>query len=244
MKKVQLLLFVLLATFVMSCKKNVVQTDLIDFEELDTGSSGFWNGSDGAGGFYSGNAYFINLFNNEYQSWSGFSYSNHSDTELGDYTNPYSSITGTGAELSEKYATFYYSGKADTVVFTVAEKISNISVCNSTYAYKVMESGNQFSTKFGGEDGTDPDWFILKITALDNSLVGIGSIEIYLADFRSDNSEQDYISNAWTDIDLSELGFISALVFEMSSSDTGDWGMNTPAYACIDNIEGELISED
>ena len=45
----------------------------------------------------------------------------------------------------------------------------------------------------------------------------------------------------WTRYDLSDFGFVKGLVIELSSSDTGQWGMNTPAYFCLDNIEGELL---
>ena len=40
----------------------------------------------------------------------------------------------------------------------------------------------------------------------------------------------------WTYVDLSELGEIDGLTFEMSSSDTGTYGMNTPAYFAMDNF--------
>ncbi|HCC70727.1 MAG TPA: PEP-CTERM sorting domain-containing protein [Bacteroidales bacterium] len=240
MKKV-LLLVILTTAFAFSCTREEIKTDLIDFEELVTGAEGYWNGSGGEGGFYSGNAYFVNHYNAGYDSWSGFAYSNHTDTETGDYTNQYSSIAGTGAELSENYGVYFFFGAADTLVFTVEEKIKNIALCNSTYAYKVMQNGNDFAKKFGGTDGTDPDWFKLTLTALDIDNNKLGLAEIYLADFRSENSAEDYIANSWQNIDLSIFGFIKTLVFEMSSSDTGDWGMNNPAYVCLDNIEGELI---
>ena len=37
-------------------------------------------------------------------------------------------------------------------------------------------------------------------------------------------------------MDLSDLAEIDAIIFTMSSSDTGDWGMNTPAYFAMDNF--------
>jgi Domain of unknown function (DUF4465) len=65
-------------------------------------------------------------------------------------------------------------------------------------------------------------------------------VDINLADFRFTDNSKDYIGNTWTNIDLSAFGFIKALKFEMSSSDSGAGGMNTPGYVCLDNIIGEL----
>jgi len=98
-----------------------------------------------------------------------------------------------------------------------------------------------FAKKFGGESGNDKDWYKLSLTGISESGQIIGTREIYLADFRPDNNAEDYISNIWNNKDLSELGYLSKLVLVVSSSDVGDYGINTPTYVCIDNIEGELI---
>ncbi|MDZ7739056.1 MAG: DUF4465 domain-containing protein [Bacteroidales bacterium] len=244
MRKVLLLIVILTTAFAMACTKEEVKTDIVDFEELDPGASGYWNGSDGEGGFYSGNAFFVNDYNDDWGVWSGFAYTNHTDTETGDYTNQYSSITGTGAGLSDNYSVFYYTGSPDTILFSIEEKVESLALCNTTYSYKVMLNGNDFAKKFGGTDGSDPDWFKLIITPLDNDMKALGSVEFYLADFRSDDSSEDYILDTWQTVDLSEFGFIKAMVFALASSDTGDWGINNPAYVCLDNIEGVLIPEE
>ena len=59
---------------------------------------------------------------------------------------------------------------------------------------------------------------------------------IYLADFTAEAAEEDYILDAWTWVDLSSLGEVSGLQFTLSSSDNGEYGMNTPAYFAIDDI--------
>lgn len=94
-----------------SCDKDEEdKTDIITFEELDLGSEGYWNGSDGSGGFTSGNAFFPNQFTdwgNGITSWKGFAYSNHTDIVTPGYVNQYSSYAGGGANGSEKYAVIY-----------------------------------------------------------------------------------------------------------------------------------------
>lgn len=240
MKKKILFLTVVLTVFLSSCEKNKITTDLVDFEDLAVNGDGIWNGSAGEEGFESGNVFFSNIYDSQYDSWSGFAYSNHTDIYTAEYSNQYSSIAGSGAEQSSKYGVFF-SWTKDTLVFLRPEKVTNISVSNSTYAYRVMESGNDFAKKFGGEDGTDQDWYTLTLTGIDESGQPAGSLEIYLADFRFTDPQMDYISNVWNHISLEWMGFISKLVFTVASSDVGLYGINTPTYVCLDNIEGQLL---
>lgn len=241
MKKTVLIMTALSLMVITACNKTEERNDFIGFEELETGQDGYWNGSGGEGGFESGNAWFINHYNSDWDAWSGFSYSNHTDTETGDYTNMFSSIAGMGEDQSEKYSTFYFSGSPDTITLFEPEKITAISVSNSTYAYKTMLNGDLFAKKFGGEDGTDPDWFLLKLTTLGEDGNPVYTYNIYLADFRYEDNSMDYISNRWNIVDLSESGFITGIVFSIESSDTGEYGINTPAFVCIDNIRGKLM---
>ena len=40
----------------------------------------------------------------------------------------------------------------------------------------------------------------------------------------------------WTYVDLSTLGKVDELHFALTGSRTGDYGLNTPAYFCIDDL--------
>jgi hypothetical protein len=222
-----------------SCENDKPVTDKITFENLPLEESGYFIADDGSGGFTSGNAYFKTSYNPDYQSWSGFAYTNHTDTETKGYANQYSSIAGSGAGGSSNYAVLY-SWSKDTLVFTVPEKVTNISISNSTYAYYAMLEGDAFAKKFGGTTGNDPDYFRLIISPLDASKVKLGTFTINLADFTYANNTLDYVANAWSDFDLSPAGFVSYLVFSFESTDAGEYGINTPTYVCIDNIYGEL----
>jgi Domain of unknown function (DUF4465) len=228
-----------------SCEKDEVKMDRINFEELELDESGFYNGSDLSGGFLSGNVFFKTKYDPQWESWSGFAYTNHKDVTTGDYTNQYSCIAGSGDDGSEKYAVLYIfsdnPANADTIEFIIPEKVTNISFCNSTYAYKTMENGNAFAKKFGGESGSDEDFFNLMVDAYDENDIKIAGVTIQLANFTFSDNSMDYIGNAWTDVDLSALGYIKYFVFSFDSSDTGDFGINTPTYVCIDNIFGELM---
>lgn len=245
MKKLTLLpfiLFVLMNLIILSCKKNETETDMIDFEELVLEEDSFWNGSDGSGGFASGNAFFPNDYykDEQYEFWNGFAYTNITDTETGNFTNQYAAVTGSGAGGSDNYAVFYQYLN-DTITFNIPEKITNISVCNTTWAYTVMKEGDDWGTpKMGGEDGKSPDYFTLVINGFNKAGEKTGIARIYLADFDPERVVKGYISNMWTDIDLSGFGYVSKLSFGFESNIKNEFGILIPAYVCIDNIEGVL----
>ena len=93
-----------------------------------------------------------------------------------------------------------------------------------------------FAKKFGGVTGDDPDYFLLTIKKWLNDTLSTDSIDFYLADYRFEDNSQDYIVTEWTFIDLTPLGPADSLQFSLSSTDFGMFGMNTPAYFCIDNV--------
>jgi hypothetical protein len=116
------------------------------------------------------------------------------------------------------------------------EKVLGFYVTNSTYAYLSMKNGDQFAKKFGGPTGTDPDWFRLTVKAWYNGALSIDFVDVYLADFRSADSTQDYILKTWKYVSLKKLGNVDSLTFALNSSDVGSFGMNTPAYFCLDDL--------
>ncbi|MBM4355857.1 MAG: DUF4465 domain-containing protein [Deltaproteobacteria bacterium] len=118
---------------------------------------------------------------------------------------------------------------------------AGVFVTNSTYAYLAMTAGDDYSKKFGGVDGTDPDWFLLTIAGQDGQGKETGKVEFYLADFRDDDAGKDYVIGDWTWVDLTSLGTVTELSFTLSSSDVGDFGMNTPAYLALDQVRGAIV---
>ncbi len=203
-------------------------------EEMDLENNSFYNGADGSGSFTSGGFKFNNNYNASWGSWTGFAASNMTDTATPGYGNQYSAITGNGALGSSAYAVAFPSGGSgiefeETVV-------SGFYVTNSTYAYLSMLQGDDYAKQFGGADGTDPDWFKLTVFGISSSGDTTGTVDYYLADFRFEDNSKDYIVNDWQWVDLSSLGQISSLRFHLSSSDVGDWGMNTPGYFCLDQV--------
>lgn len=170
--------------------------------------------------------------------WSnGFSYSNMTDSVTSGYTNQFSAKTAEGVNGSLTYVV----GQSASIIKSngVGAQFygQGVYVTNSTYSYNSMRDGDMFAKKFGGPSGNDPDWFKILIRRYSGGVLMNDSIEFYLADFRFSNNSQDYILKTWEYVDLSTFtGPADSLEFSVSSSDVGAFGMNTPAYFCLDNL--------
>ena len=201
-----------------------------DFEDLGLAAESYWNGADGSGSFTSGDYTFVNNFTDwgEYgTSWDGFAYSTMTSTTYASLDDQYNCCVGHGANGSQTYAVVYCNAYSNlpTVKRTDGEpfKVYGFSVTNSAYAYTSMKEGDAYAKKFESDD-----WFLLTITGyyLKDK---VGTETFYLA-------ANGVIVNDWKLVNLESLGTVDRLELNLLSSDTGEWGMNTPAYFCIDNF--------
>jgi hypothetical protein len=213
----------------------------VTFDDLTLSPESYYDGSDSSGGFISGGVTFENQYNHEWGYWSGgFIYSNSTDVTTAGYTNDFSAYTGIGASGSANYSV-NYGGNID---FSVEKELISITVTNTTFAALSMLNGDAFGKVFGSPnnaqgtpDGTNgEDFFRLLITGYDGDNDSIGTVIVYLADYRFADSTQDYILDEWQTVDLTPLGNVRYLDFALESSDNGDFGMNTPAYFALDNL--------
>jgi hypothetical protein len=178
-------------------------------------------------------------FEHYYADWGfggGFTYTNYTDVTTPGSSN-LSAIVG-----KRKSGSIYLTSNANS--FTLAEitnlqsdmyNFSGVWVTNSTYTYLAIKEGND-----GDGDGstikgkfTDGDYFILTAIGYGSDNKNIGKVDFYLADFRNGKSD---IVNTWTWVDFTPIASAKYIVFEMSSTDTGEYGMNTPSYFCMDDI--------
>lgn len=172
-----------------------------------------------------------------FTSWDGFAISNHTDNTTPGYGNQYSAFPGSGAGNSSHYAVAYVATSLSTrLVFPDPTVLTGASAsfANTTYTALSMRDGDWFSKKFGGSDGSDPDFLLLTLTGFFNGLA-TGNTHLYLADFRG-APDSDHILATWQSLDLSPLGTVDEIRFTMASSDNGPFGMNTPAYFAMDNL--------
>jgi hypothetical protein len=221
----------------------IVNASVVTFDDNLLLPESHWGGAgSGETGFSSGG---VNFYHNDGgYSWDGFIYSNMTDTTTAGYENQFSAYAGGGVNGSNNYAisalSLNWTGSYDVIPTSISFAnpcaVFGAYFTNTTYAALDMLAGSGFSKKFGGDTGGDEDWFKLTVTGKDASDLVTGTIDFYLADYRFEDSGQDYIVDSWEYIDLHSLGTIKSLEFALSSSDVGDWGMNTPAYFAMDNL--------
>lgn len=214
---------------------------LTDFSDLSLAAESSYIGADGQGGFVSGSLHFTTTYTAEYKSWDGFAYANQTDQSGADFAN-LGAMSKTPAAQGIYAVGFVNSMSAErpTLRLTDAQQevvINGLYVTNTSYTYHVIKDGNAFAKKFGGADGTDPDWFALTIRGLRaDGTKTAETVTVYLADYRFEQSASDYILSDWTFVDLTGLGTVAGLDFDLSSSDVGAYGMNTPTFFAIDTI--------
>lgn len=208
-----------------------------DFENLGVAPGTFVNNAAG-GSFESGNVSLPNTYSADFDFWSGWALSAVDDSDTPGFGNQYAAAAGRGVDGSDVYAVGYALPSATIYLRGAAAgaPVDGMYVTNSTYAYFSMLEGDAFAKRFGGESGNDPDFFLLTVRGLRDGMETTDSVAFYLADYRFSDNSQDYIVNTWTYIDLTPLGPVDAIQCYLSSSDNGQFGMNTPGYVCVDNI--------
>ena len=110
-----------------------------------------------------------------------------------------------------------------------------VKVTNTAYAYHTMLNGNEFTKKF--EKG---DWFKL----IAHGVASNGkekTAEFYLANIKSDDVAAGIVSD-WQTFDLTSLGEVEVVYFTMESSDSGQYGMNTPSYFALDQFTAQMYN--
>lgn len=215
---------------------NAQVKSLSTFDHYVLPADTFDNGSDGSGGFRSGEAFFRNSFDTMYKVWSGFALSNMSDRKTEGYGNQYSTYAKGGP--ARAIGNFIVATGEPTVIWNGSGPVNGVFVCNSTYTALSMKNGDQFAKKFGGASGDEKDFLLLTAFGYSNGAVS-DSTSIYLADYTFPNNTQDYILDYWTYFDLSGLGNVDSIRFGLSSSDNGQFGMNTPNFFCIEDLNAD-----
>lgn len=99
-----------------------------------------------------------------------------------------------------------------------------LSITNTTYAYWAMLKGTAFSKPF-----TTNDYLAVDIWGVDK-----GKETFYQTVYLAENGD---IVDSWQSIDLTGMGEVQQIYFTMRSSDSGEWGMNTPAYFALGALQ-------
>lgn len=237
MKKNLLLVLALLISVSFAFTQSVVS-----FENLSLEPESHYAGEDGQGGFDVDYLRFYNSFTDwggGMSSWNGFAYSNETDNTSYNFTNQFSSAAGSGVNNSENFVVSY----VDADWMNNYEPIPAIMKINKENQEDIIPgmflSLNTYASLYMADNDlykTEKHWFKLKIVALSTSSYFGTQAEFILADYRSDEEDLHFKFNDWTYVDLSWIEIADSLLFYIYSSDSGDYGINTPAYFCIDNF--------
>ncbi len=215
--------------------------DPATFEDVQLGGSGIWVApEEGENELPSGGWIFTNYNYTSWGYWGGFTASNRTDLNQSGLDAQYTAAAGCGYDGSSQYAVSYTMG-VQTEVYAADGQSHTVTGCyvtNNLWTYQDILQGGYGELPYGGNTGNDPDWF--KVTATGKNASGqvVGTLDFYLADYRFSNNEEDYVLNTWEWFDLSPLGSVTTISFDLSSSRGSGYNMITPAYFCMDNFNG------
>jgi len=173
-------------------------------------------------------------------AWDGMTYSSVNDTTTAGFGNQYA-VYGDGMGMGDtgSYGISYQPFVQRSIVtLPVATQVQGFYVNNTTYAALSMLNGDGFARQFTTASN---DWFKLTIEGFDAGASSLGTVDFMLADYTGATGS---IVADWSFVDLSTLGTnVKSLGFSLSSTDNGDYGMNTPAYFAMDNLSVTAIPE-
>ena len=195
---------------------------------------------------YSGSYAFGNVPNKNYAAYTGYVISaDPSNVAVGNYAvDQYRSAAG-GAFEGNNFGVAYYSapsswfaGYNDPITLTNTTEpqvISGFYITNSAYTMDAILNGDYANDPF-----SQGDYLSLTIHGY-NGTTSTGDITFYLADYRSSNAAEHYALDTWEWLDLSSLGEVTRLEFEMYTTKSDQYGFTTPTYFCLDNFGGEEL---
>ena len=198
------------------------------------------------------NTWLHNILSEGYGSWcywsGGHAISNYStgdietyggfETQLTVYKKGVSGLshTGGGHNGSDNFAVHY--GYMDSSQFNKTENlpaltfadgsehvIDHMYVNTTTYLLNCLVNGNGLTAKIGPDD-----WVKLVATGYDTKGTKTGETVIYLC------NGPDNIIMDWTKWDLSSLGKVSKVTFNVTGSSDNGYGFSQPAYFAYDDV--------
>ena len=199
------------------------------------------------------NTWLHNILSEGYGSWcywsGGHAISNYNTGDIADYGGFNTQLTvykkgvsglsrtGGGHNGSNNFAVHYgyadnsgYGLGADALpALTFADGaervIDHMYVTNTTYALNCYIDGNGLTAKIGPDD-----WVKLVATGYDTKGAKTGETVIYLC------NGPDNIIMDWTKWDLSSLGKVSKVTFNVTGSSDNGYGFSQPAYFAYDDV--------
>ena len=129
----------------------------------------------------------------------------------------------------------YFAGDKCPIRFTNSDEAQTITGCyitNSAYTYDNIINGDYANPAF-----SEGDYLLLTVHGY-NGATSTGDIEFYLADYRSTDASEHFALNEWKWLDLSSLGEVTHIDFDLFTTKSDAYGFTTATYFCIDNFGG------
>ena len=193
---------------------------------------------------YSGTYAFGNTPNKAYKAYTGYAICSDQSTEAtGNYNYDQFRSAAGGAYEGTNYAVAYYSapsdwfaGYTDPLTLTNSaepQTVTGFYITNTVYTLDAILHGDYANDAFSAGD-------YMSVTAKGyNGAEKTGEVVFYLADYRSENTEEHFALSTWKWFDLSSLGAITRLEFELFTTKSDNYGFTTPTYFCLDNFGTE-----
>lgn len=226
-----------------SLKAQINLVEIIGFEELKSiiPSGEVWNGSNGQTQYRAPDSLFqakLSMNIGWDTSWGGywknqwaFSRKNITTLEPSDFSKHlYAAKAGKGAE---EQGEVYAIGTQNAFFLNpdpIKQYVDGFYITNTTFAYNSMAFGDNFGKKFSA---ADKDSFVLNIHLFLNGKLQ-KTQQVILADFRSTDTTKHMLLDTWQWVGLNTT--TDSIHFELQSSDSGEYGINTPLYFALDKI--------
>lgn len=164
-------------------------------------------------------------------SWTGFGVSNRTETTYSPENmaiDQFNNVTGKARSGKNFCVAYPYS---EELVFDTPVTLKGFWYTNSAWVVDAILNGDGMSPgKFEAND-----WFKCIITPTPAAGLGGARYELFLA------KDGDYVKD-WQYCDLSNVDAfknITSVTFSFDSTKKNDYGLTTPTYICIDDVEIE-----
>lgn len=164
------------------------------------------------------------------QSWEGFTLSRVAQ----DTANVFGCVANGGiAGEGTPYVVGYFSDwitasqgySSNLILFDDYYYPEYIYICQNSNTMEAIANGGVFNAR----PFTESDTLSLIISALDSNMQESQHIIYYLA-------VDGQMNSGWCKVSLEALGKTQGLSFRMTTTDTSDWGANTPMYFALDAL--------
>lgn len=196
---------------------------------------------------------FVHSSIGEYRTWWGFTASRSADNSYRENTLTYQfsnmacggirlnadgtvMTDGHGAPVCSPEVPYlvgfynaYFSARPNDLAFTDGKSYRAVGVYVNlnSYTYYSVERGDAYCRAF-----TNGDRLTLTVHGVDPD----GSERTLDVALAESTNGCITLTRGWRYVDLTPLGTVNEIYFTMSSTDSGDYGMNTPGYFCLDKL--------